>query len=102
MLFLLCSHFLVPWILEGKGNNFFFLQTHFQIRKDYYEEKVTPGPQSKILEGISWDEAQKAKVSIICTMKKIMGNVLVPLRLNTYKVQFQHNNFYYCYVISSA
>ncbi|XP_059173324.1 protein hu-li tai shao-like [Physella acuta] len=31
------------------------------IRKDYYEEKVTPGPQSKILEGISWDEAQKAK-----------------------------------------
>ncbi|KAH9520263.1 Alpha-adducin [Bulinus truncatus] len=32
------------------------------IRKDYYEEKVTPGPQSKILEGISWDEAQKVKV----------------------------------------
>ena len=34
----------------------------FQIRKDYYEEKVTAGPQSKILEGLSWDEAAKLKV----------------------------------------
>lgn len=31
------------------------------IRKDYYEEKVSAGPQSKILDGISWDEAQRAK-----------------------------------------
>ncbi|KAH9520266.1 hypothetical protein Btru_060393 [Bulinus truncatus] len=35
------------------------------IRKDYYEEKVTPGPQSKILEGISWDEAQKVKDGLL-------------------------------------
>uniref|UniRef100_A0A2C9JZ75 Class II aldolase/adducin N-terminal domain-containing protein n=1 Tax=Biomphalaria glabrata TaxID=6526 RepID=A0A2C9JZ75_BIOGL len=35
------------------------------IRKDYYEEKVTPGPQSKILEGISWDEAQRAKDGLL-------------------------------------
>ncbi|RUS72569.1 hypothetical protein EGW08_019674, partial [Elysia chlorotica] len=31
------------------------------IRKDYYEERVSAGPQSKILDGISWDEAQRAK-----------------------------------------
>jgi len=34
---------------------------HKMIRKDYYEEKVTAGPQSKILEGITWEEAQRIK-----------------------------------------
>uniref|UniRef100_A0A0B7BGN0 Class II aldolase/adducin N-terminal domain-containing protein n=1 Tax=Arion vulgaris TaxID=1028688 RepID=A0A0B7BGN0_9EUPU len=31
------------------------------IKKDYYEERVHAGPQSRILEGISWDEAQRAR-----------------------------------------
>ncbi|CAC5383452.1 ADD [Mytilus coruscus] len=30
-----------------------------EIRKDYYEEKISAGPQSKILEGITWEEAKK-------------------------------------------
>lgn len=34
----------------------------FQIRKDYYEERVHAGPQSKVLEGTTWEEAQKMKV----------------------------------------
>ena len=34
-----------------------------QIRKDYYEERVHAGPQSKILEGMTWEEAQAAKVT---------------------------------------
>ena len=33
-----------------------------QIRKDYYEERVHAGPQSKILEGMTWEEAQAVKV----------------------------------------
>ena len=36
-----------------------------QIRKDYYEERVHAGPQSRILEGMTWEEAQAAKVSSI-------------------------------------
>ncbi|XP_021374347.1 alpha-adducin-like isoform X3 [Mizuhopecten yessoensis] len=32
-----------------------------QIRKDYYEEKVNAGPQSRVLEGMTWEEAQKLK-----------------------------------------
>ena len=35
-----------------------------QIRKEYYEDKIDAGPQSKVLEGVSWDEAQKIKVKI--------------------------------------
>ncbi|XP_064603859.1 alpha-adducin-like isoform X3 [Liolophura sinensis] len=38
-----------------------FRQKQKQIKKDYYEEKVSAGPQSKILEGVTWDEAQKMK-----------------------------------------
>ncbi|XP_071168553.1 gamma-adducin-like isoform X23 [Mytilus edulis] len=30
-----------------------------EIRKDYYEERISAGPQSKILEGITWEEAKK-------------------------------------------
>ncbi len=33
-----------------------------QIRKEYYEDYISAGPQSRILEGISWDEAQRIKV----------------------------------------
>ncbi|XP_069139748.1 alpha-adducin-like isoform X3 [Argopecten irradians] len=38
-----------------------FKQRQKQIRKDYYEEKVSAGPQSRVLEGITWEEAQKLK-----------------------------------------
>ncbi|KAI0212225.1 Protein hu-li tai shao [Lamellibrachia satsuma] len=32
-----------------------------EIRKEYYEDKLSSGPQSKILDGVGWDEAQQAK-----------------------------------------
>jgi len=35
-----------------------FKQKQKSIRKDYYEDKIGAGPQSKILDGMSWDEAQ--------------------------------------------
>lgn len=35
---------------------------YFQIRRDYFTDKVTAGPQSRILEGINWDEAQAIRV----------------------------------------
>ena len=34
-----------------------------EIKKEYYEEKIDAGPQSRILEGTTWDEAQKINVS---------------------------------------
>jgi adducin len=35
---------------------------HQAIRREYYEDKIDAGPQSKILEGVTWDEAaQKNK-----------------------------------------
>lgn len=38
-----------------------FKQKQKQIKKDYYEEKINAGPQSKILEGMTWEEAEKMK-----------------------------------------
>lgn len=38
-----------------------FRQKHQAIRKEYYTEKITAGPTSKILDGMSWDEAQRLK-----------------------------------------
>lgn len=32
-----------------------------EIRKEYYDEKITAGPQSRILEGMTWEEAQKIR-----------------------------------------
>ncbi|BFY97952.1 hypothetical protein BsWGS_00994 [Bradybaena similaris] len=37
-----------------------FKEKQKSIKKDYYEERITAGPQSRILEGITWDEAQRA------------------------------------------
>ncbi|KAL3865132.1 hypothetical protein ACJMK2_006757 [Sinanodonta woodiana] len=34
-----------------------------KLRKDYYEERVTAGPQSKILEGVTWEEAERMKLA---------------------------------------
>ncbi|XP_056004257.1 alpha-adducin-like isoform X15 [Ostrea edulis] len=36
-----------------------FKKKQKDIRKDYYEDKVTAGPQSRVLEGLTWEEAQK-------------------------------------------
>ena len=33
------------------------------IRKEYYTEKIDAGPQSRILEGPSWEEAERLKVT---------------------------------------
>ncbi|XP_013397796.1 protein hu-li tai shao isoform X5 [Lingula anatina] len=38
-----------------------FKQKQKNIRKGYYDEKITPGPQSRILEGVSWEEAERMK-----------------------------------------
>ncbi|XP_053407843.1 gamma-adducin-like isoform X4 [Mercenaria mercenaria] len=38
-----------------------FKQKQKQIKKDYYEERINAGPQSKILEGMTWEEAEKMK-----------------------------------------
>ena len=32
-----------------------------QIRKEYFEDATTSGPQSSVLEGITWDEVRKIK-----------------------------------------
>ena len=37
-----------------------------QIRKDYYDENIKAGPQSRILEGVTWEEAQKIRVCCGC------------------------------------
>ncbi|XP_011425995.1 alpha-adducin isoform X10 [Magallana gigas] len=36
-----------------------FKKKQKNIRKDYYEDKVTAGPQSRVLEGMTWEEAQQ-------------------------------------------
>lgn len=38
-----------------------FREKQKQIRKDYYEERVHAGPQSRVLEGATWEDAQKMK-----------------------------------------
>lgn len=34
-----------------------------EIRKDYFEDAITSGPQSSVLEGVTWDEVRKIKAS---------------------------------------
>jgi adducin len=36
-------------------------QKHQEIRKEYYTDSIHAGPQSKILDGISWEEAERIK-----------------------------------------
>jgi len=36
-----------------------------QIRKDYYDENIQAGPQSRILEGVTWEEVQKRRVCLL-------------------------------------
>jgi len=45
-----------------------------QIRKDYYDENIKAGPQSRILEGVTWEEAQKIRV---CDLSSVVVNILI-------------------------
>lgn len=40
-------------------------KAHTQIKKNWYEDNISSGPQSKILEGMTWEEAEKLKESLI-------------------------------------
>ena len=33
-----------------------------QIRKEYFTDQISAGPQSTVLEGVTWEEAQRIKV----------------------------------------
>ncbi|CAG2197636.1 ADD [Mytilus edulis] len=50
-----------------------------EIRKDYYEERISAGPQSKILEGITWEEAKKlqAEGKLDGDLSMVGDNVIV-------------------------
>ena len=48
--------------LEKSKKEYRYCYFIVQIRKDYYEERVHAGPQSRVLEGMTWEEAQAAKV----------------------------------------
>ena len=39
-----------------------YKQKFKEIKKEYYEEKIDAGPQSRILEGVTWEEAERMKV----------------------------------------
>jgi len=47
--------------------------TCVKIRKDYYDENIKAGPQSRILEGVTWEEAQKIRV---CDQFFVCMNIL--------------------------
>ena len=49
------------------------------IRKDYYEERISAGPQSKILEGITWEEAKQlqAEGKLDGDLSMVGDNVIV-------------------------
>ena len=40
-----------------------YKQKFKEIKKEYYEEKIDAGPQSRILEGVTWEEAERMKVT---------------------------------------
>ncbi|XP_060072955.1 alpha-adducin-like isoform X2 [Ylistrum balloti] len=80
-----------------------FKQRQKQIRKDYYEEKVNAGPQSRVLEGMTWEEAQKLKDG---SLSQVGDSVIVigaaskgiiqrdqQHNVQVYKSQYQANPF---------
>ena len=40
------------------------MKLYFQIKDNRRADKITSGPQSHILEGVSWEEAKKLQVSL--------------------------------------
>ncbi|XP_033756965.1 alpha-adducin-like isoform X14 [Pecten maximus] len=80
-----------------------FKQRQKQIRKDYYEDKVSAGPQSRVLEGMTWEEAQKLKDG---SLSQVGDSVIVigaaskgiiqrdqQHNVQVYKSQYQANPF---------
>ena len=52
-----------PNSFAPQGENPKEYKQRFQaIKKEYYTDKIDAGPQSRILEGVTWEEAQKIKV----------------------------------------
>ncbi|XP_056004250.1 alpha-adducin-like isoform X9 [Ostrea edulis] len=80
-----------------------FKKKQKDIRKDYYEDKVTAGPQSRVLEGLTWEEAQKlqdgtlsmAGDSVIVIGAASKGIIQRDQQHNVqvYKSQYQANPF---------
>jgi len=51
-----------PNVFAPQGDNpKEFKQKFQQIKKEYYTESISAGPQSRILEGVTWEEAEKIK-----------------------------------------
>ena len=48
-----------------------YKQRYQAIKKEYYTDKIDAGPQSRILEGVTWEEAEKIKVRGILNVVKI-------------------------------
>ncbi|XP_056004246.1 alpha-adducin-like isoform X5 [Ostrea edulis] len=85
-----------------------FKKKQKDIRKDYYEDKVTAGPQSRVLEGLTWEEAQKlqAEGKLDGTLSMAGDSVIVigaaskgiiqrdqQHNVQVYKSQYQANPF---------
>ncbi|XP_052703351.1 alpha-adducin-like isoform X3 [Crassostrea angulata] len=80
-----------------------FKKKQKNIRKDYYEDKVTAGPQSRVLEGMTWEEAQQlqdgtlsmAGDSVIVIGAASKGIIQRDQQHNVqvYKSQYQANPF---------
>ncbi|XP_033756955.1 alpha-adducin-like isoform X5 [Pecten maximus] len=85
-----------------------FKQRQKQIRKDYYEDKVSAGPQSRVLEGMTWEEAQKLKAEgkLDGSLSQVGDSVIVigaaskgiiqrdqQHNVQVYKSQYQANPF---------
>lgn len=80
-----------------------FKKKQKNIRKDYYEDKVTAGPQSRVLEGLTWEEAQQlqdgtlsmAGDSVIVIGAASKGIIQRDQQHNVqvYKSQYQANPF---------
>jgi len=76
---------------------------HKEIRKEYYTETIHAGPQSKILDGISWEEAERIKdahVSGTTDTKVYFGSASKGIILRdhqhdatVYKTYYQPNPF---------
>ena len=64
-----------------------------QIRKDYYTERNTAGPQSKILDGVTYEEANKMRddhnpntsdsVIVVGAASKVQRGVVAITRVGT-------------------
>ena len=69
---------------------------HKQIRQDYYADRTSAGPQSKLLEGTSWEEAQRLMQQHDSTDMANNQHVLVgAASKGIIQREFQHNAVVY-------